>query len=89
MAPNTIILLSMEKEVTGPRDKVYGLLSLLDKRVAMQIAIDVKKSALEVYTDFTRCVLEEYQDPALLLFANASNSTILAYHLGPSTLLDH
>jgi len=87
--PEHIILLSLAGQVTDPRDRVYGLLGLLGKEIAMHIAVDVKKRVLEVYTDFTRCFLRSTKILQCLGLRTLQIALLSAYRLGLSILLYH
>ncbi|KAF2116466.1 heterokaryon incompatibility protein-domain-containing protein [Lophiotrema nucula] len=51
----------------NPRDKVYGMLSLVDPAVAAKIVPDYSTSATEVYTAFAKAYIEGKGDLFLLI----------------------
>jgi hypothetical protein len=69
-----IIFLSQRQQVTDLRDKVYGMLSLLNERIRTQIHIDVGKSVVNVYTDFSKCLVTAVPDAEFLRSAGISKS---------------
>jgi hypothetical protein len=75
---NASALSSLAKmlEATDLRDKVYGILGLLPPAIQDKIEVDVGKSIIAVYADFTRGFLEYDNRLELLEEAGISNSCI-------------
>jgi hypothetical protein len=63
-------------KATDLRDKAYGLLGLVPMQVQADINVDVGKSIVAVYTDFSRSLLKYENDLGLLECAGLSNSAI-------------
>jgi hypothetical protein len=57
---NTYQVLSTARKnrATDPRDCVYGLLGLLDKSLVSKIKVDYEADINQVYTDFTKTVID-------------------------------
>ncbi|KAK8017804.1 Heterokaryon incompatibility protein 6-OR allele [Apiospora rasikravindrae] len=55
-----------------PRDKIYGLLGLMDPRVQQEVEVDYNKPYPEVYRDFARMIVEKSGNLDII-FQQASN----------------
>lgn len=60
-----------------PRDRVYGLLGLLDPRVRDQVNVDYKKPTTEVYTEFTKLIIESSRSLEILVHAGLCRGSSL------------
>jgi hypothetical protein len=68
--------LAKRLEATDLRDKVYGILGLLPPPIQDKIEVDVGKSIVALYANFTRSLLEYDNSLELLERAGISNSSI-------------
>ncbi len=53
-----VMSLSRAVSATGPRDKIYGLLALMDEDVSKQVHPTYNMSVEEVYIDFARLTID-------------------------------
>ncbi|KAF2162526.1 hypothetical protein M409DRAFT_27149 [Zasmidium cellare ATCC 36951] len=56
--PSTILRLARKAQATNARDKVYGLLSLIDPSLSQPIHVDYRKTAGTVWTEFASVAIE-------------------------------
>ncbi|OQO07426.1 hypothetical protein B0A48_07123 [Cryoendolithus antarcticus] len=66
----TLILLASETVCSDDRDKVYGLLGLMDPSIAQRIIPDYCKSAASVYTDTAEAYIAAHHSIEFLRDAN-------------------
>jgi hypothetical protein len=71
-----LIMIARILEATDLRDKVYGLLGLVSASIEDEIKVDVGKSIVAVYTDFSRCLLKYDENVELLEHAGILKSTV-------------
>jgi len=57
---NLFSLLNLSRSVlaTDPRDKIYGLLGLIDRSLASRVKLDYSQSLLDVYRSFTLLIID-------------------------------
>ncbi|KAL1610779.1 hypothetical protein SLS60_002450 [Paraconiothyrium brasiliense] len=53
-----VMSLSREDDSTNPRDKVYGLLALMDRKVAAEIQVEYLSSVEQVYSHFIKVAIK-------------------------------
>jgi hypothetical protein len=63
-------------EVSYLRDKVYGVLGFIPKPIQDEIKVDVEKSIVAVYTEFSRSLLKYGENFELLKDSGVSSSAI-------------
>jgi Heterokaryon incompatibility protein (HET) len=56
-------------QCSEPRDRVYALLGLLDSKVRDQVHVEYKKPVEEVYTEFTKLIIESSRSLEVLVHA--------------------
>jgi hypothetical protein len=66
-----------------PRDRVFALLGLMDSNVREEIHVDYEKPVEEVYTEFTKLVIESSHSLEILVHAELCRGASLCPHLGP------
>lgn len=73
-----IVILSKFQHVSDLRDKVYGMLGLVKKDIQTQIEIDVEKTIVDVYSDFSGVLFlsEREQGVELLRYAGMTTSNL-------------
>ncbi|KAF2997713.1 hypothetical protein E8E13_006810 [Curvularia kusanoi] len=58
--------LARHSDASNPRDKIYGLLGLMDPAVSSVVTLDYNLSVEDVYTEFTRQYIEATQNLEIL-----------------------
>jgi hypothetical protein len=54
---NNALSLARQAEARDPRDKVFGILGLLDKSISSKIVPDYRKSVQDIFTDMTMAII--------------------------------
>lgn len=54
---NTVLSLARQAEARDPRDKVFGIIGLLDRSISSKIVPDYRKSVQDVFTDLTVAII--------------------------------
>jgi hypothetical protein len=54
---NNALSLARQAEARDPRDKVFGILGLLDKSISSRIVPDYRKSVQDIFTDMTMAII--------------------------------
>jgi hypothetical protein len=73
---SALIKLSQSLEATDLRDKVYGILGILPLPIQDKIEVNVEKSIVTVYADFTRALLEYGEELKFFEVVGISKSVI-------------
>jgi Heterokaryon incompatibility protein (HET) len=55
---------------SNPRDKVYGLLGMMDPRIATNILLDYSSSTIEVYASVAKTWIQQFSDLDILRHGN-------------------
>jgi hypothetical protein len=81
-----LLIMSRTSAATDPRDRVYGLLGLLDKNaldpdLSTPIPVDYRKSCAEVYTDAMRHIFSQGDGPYFLSGVYLSGRSVEAPHI--------
>jgi hypothetical protein len=81
-----LLIVSRTSAATDPRDRVYGLLGLLDKTaldpdLSTPIPVDYRKSCAEVYTDAMKHIFSQGDGPYFLSGICLSGRSVSAPHI--------
>ena len=61
-----LVYIFAEQQASDPRDHIYALLSLASESEARYIAPNYRETATEIYTDFTRVMMEKIERKSIL-----------------------
>ena len=70
------LFIGLNKNVSDPRDKVFGLLGLADNNVTAAISADYSKMVQDAYRDVARYVLQANGDLSIFSFAGLGRANV-------------
>lgn len=81
-----LLIFTSETVTTDPRDKVFGLLGLLEESSTYQIEIDYNTTLIELFAATTRAAITEERSPKILLesFSRSPSDDYYSVEIFPS-----